>query len=131
MAFVGHFYRSKLDESELDVSEHFVDLDSSFKKLLDEKRQMTNKENNPPPAGAASAAAYDDALTSINPPEKPLRMDLLKEREYKCIIQMLSIGVLVHSRSFIVTECWTKFVRYAEHNGFNWFYWMKIASSQN
>lgn len=75
---IGHSffsYRSKADESELDVTDHFVDLDSSFKRMLDEKRQMTNKENSPP-------AAIDAVVTIINPPEKPLRKDLLKEREY-------------------------------------------------
>lgn len=79
---IGHSffsYRSKADESELDVTDHFVDLDSSFKRMLDEKRQLTNKENNPP-------AAVDPMInTAINPPEKPLRKDLLKERKYKCI----------------------------------------------
>lgn len=80
-------YRSKADESELDVTDHFVDLDSSFKRMLDEKRQMTNKENNPP-------AAVDAMLTTaINPPEKPLRKDLLKEREYKHIAVYSSVIV--------------------------------------
>lgn len=55
-----------------------MDLDSSFKRMLDEKRQMTNKENSPP-------AAIDAAVTTINPPEKPLRKDLLKEREYTSV----------------------------------------------
>lgn len=81
MAFIFLSYRSKADESELDVTDHFVDLDSSFKRMLDEKRQMTNKENNPPAAIDAAAAA-----SSINPPEKPLRKDLLKERKYAVII---------------------------------------------
>lgn len=66
--------RSKADESESDITYQF-DLDSSFKRMLDEKRQMTNKENNPP-------AAAEQAATSINPPEKPLRKDLLKERKF-------------------------------------------------
>lgn len=96
MAFGFHSsYRSKPDESELDMTDHFVDLDSSFKRMLDEKRQMTNKENSPP-------AAVDAVVTTINPPEKPLRKDLLKEREYKCIIQLhLSKCACSYSMSFI------------------------------
>lgn len=66
------FGRSKADESESDITYQF-DLDSSFKRMLDEKRQMTNKENNAP--------AVEQAASSINPPEKPLRKDLLKERK--------------------------------------------------
>lgn len=78
-------YRSKANESELDVTDHFVDLDSSFKRMLDEKRQMTNKENAPPAAVDAMIA------TAINPPEKPLRKDLLKERKYKCTAVSFSV----------------------------------------
>lgn len=68
--------RSKADESESDIAYQF-DLDSSFKRILSEKRQMTNKENNPPAIEQSSSSPS----TSANPPEKPMRMDLLKERE--------------------------------------------------
>lgn len=64
-------FRSKVDESESDLT---YELDASFKRMLDEKRQLTNKENNPP--------SVEESATSGNPPEKPLRKDLLKEREY-------------------------------------------------
>lgn len=60
-----------MDESALDLT---YELDSSFKRMLDEKRQMTNKENNPP--------SVEESAASVNPPEKPLRKDLLKDREY-------------------------------------------------
>lgn len=63
-----------------------MDLDSSFKRMLDEKRQMTNKENSPP--------AAIDAAQTINPPEKPLRKDLLKEREYTSAWQCNCVRVL-------------------------------------
>lgn len=79
--------RSKADESESDITYQF-DLDSSFKRMLDEKRQMTNKENNPP---SASASAAEQAATSINPPEKPLRKDLLKERKFESKFQIDNI----------------------------------------
>lgn len=72
--FLHLLYRSKADESELDMTCQF-DLDSSFKRMLDEKRQMTNKENNPP--------AVEQATSSLNAPEKPLRKDLLKERKFE------------------------------------------------
>lgn len=65
-------HRSKADESESDLTYQF-DLDSSFKRMLNEKRQMTNKENNPP--------AIEPASSSANPPEKPMRKDLMKERK--------------------------------------------------
>lgn len=65
------FCRTKADESESDITYQF-DLDSSFKRMLDEKRQLTNKENNPPSTES----------TSTNPPEKPMRKDLMKERKY-------------------------------------------------
>lgn len=64
--------RSKVNESESDMTYQF-DLDSSFKRILEEKRQMTNKENNPP--------AIEQTIA--NPPEKPLRKDLMKERKYR------------------------------------------------
>ncbi|XP_055311104.1 uncharacterized protein LOC129573932 [Sitodiplosis mosellana] len=72
-AFRHHLlnYRSKADESESDLTYHF-DLDSSFKRILNEKRQVTNKENKPPSA--------EQTTSSANPPEKPLRKDLMKER---------------------------------------------------
>lgn len=63
--------RSKVDDSESDIPYQF-DFDSSFKRMLDEKRQMTNKENNPPAIEPSSS----------NPPEKPLRKDLLKDRKF-------------------------------------------------
>lgn len=66
------FIRSKADESESDLTYHF-DLDSSFKRILSEKRQVTNKENNPPSA--------EQSTSSTNPPEKPMRKDLMKERK--------------------------------------------------
>lgn len=71
-------FRTKPDDSDLDSSLP-IDLDSNFKQLLHEKRQMTNKENNPPPSSASIASPASNA-TTINPPEKPLRKDLLKER---------------------------------------------------
>lgn len=90
--------RSKANESELDVSDHFVDLDSSFKRMLSEKRQLTNKENNPPAAGAGGGADVDDMLTAINPPEKPLRKDLLKERKCKCCCSLVWHSMSIYSK---------------------------------
>lgn len=52
-----------------------LDLDSSFKRILNEKRQMTNKENNP-----AAMPSAPEPSTHTNPIEKPIRRDLLKER---------------------------------------------------
>lgn len=75
-------FRTKLDDSESDLSYH-LDLDSSFKRILNEKRQFTNKENNPPTSEAANPSTSIDPLASpstVIAPEKPLRKDLLKER---------------------------------------------------
>lgn len=75
-------FRTKLDDSESDLSYH-LDLDSSFKRILNEKRQFTNKENNPPALEAANPSTLIDPLASpstLVAPEKPLRKDLLKER---------------------------------------------------
>ncbi|XP_031630583.1 uncharacterized protein LOC116345405 [Contarinia nasturtii] len=71
-AFRHHLlnYRTKADDSESDLYQ--FDLDSSFKRMLDEKRQATNKENNPP--------STEPSTSSTNPPEKPMRKDLMKER---------------------------------------------------
>lgn len=76
MSIIFNSERSKLDDSESDLTLQF-DLDSSFKRLLDEKRHMTNKENSPPSA--------EQSITSTNPPEKPMRRDLLKERKFRLI----------------------------------------------
>lgn len=72
-------FRTKPDDSDLDLS-FPIDLDSSFKRILHEKRQMTNRENIPPPPSAAIVHASVNTAATINPPEKPLRKDLLKER---------------------------------------------------
>lgn len=71
-------YSTQPDDPELDSTYH-LDLDSSFKRILDEKRQVTNKENNPPPA-TASTSSNENASPSVTAPEKPIRKDLLKER---------------------------------------------------
>lgn len=73
--------RSKADESESDITYHF-DLDSSFKRMLNEKRQVTNKENNPPSA--------EQSTSATNPPEKPMRKDLMKDRKlFTCKFQLI------------------------------------------
>lgn len=74
----SNLFRSKPDDSELDLS-YQLELDSSFKRMLDEKRQMTNKENDPKVAPPSAVSAVEPS-TSANPIEKPLRRDLLKER---------------------------------------------------
>lgn len=73
--------RTKTDDSELDSS-YQLDLDSSFKRILDEKRQLTNKENDPKvaPSGAGVSISAEPNIATINFIEKPLRRDLLKER---------------------------------------------------
>lgn len=66
--FSRNCFRTADKEAELDSST--LDLDQSFQRLLNEKREMTNKENNPPPNPTHASAV----------PEKPLRTDLLRER---------------------------------------------------
>lgn len=66
--FSRNCFRTADREAELDSST--LDLDQSFQRLLNEKREMTNKENNPPPNPTHTSAV----------PEKPLRTDLLRER---------------------------------------------------
>lgn len=61
-------FRTADKDAELDSST--IELDQSFQRLLNEKREMTNKENNPPPNPTYAPAV----------PEKPLRKDLLRER---------------------------------------------------
>lgn len=74
----SNVFRSKPDDSELDSS-YQLEFDSSFKRMLDEKRQMTNKENDPKVIPPSAVSAIEPS-TSANPIEKPLRRDLLKER---------------------------------------------------
>lgn len=61
-------FRTTDRDAELDSST--LELDQSFQRLLNQKREMTNKENNPPPNPKHSSTV----------PEKPLRTDLLRER---------------------------------------------------
>lgn len=57
--------------------------------MLNEKRQVTNKENNPP--------SVEQLASVSNPPEKPMRKDLMKDRKFRLFyIQIVFGNVIYH-----------------------------------
>lgn len=68
---IALFHLIRSDDIDADSDSSNLELDQSFQRLLNEKREMTNKENNPPPNEMHASSAA---------PEKPLRKDLLRER---------------------------------------------------